>query len=196
LASYPEENDIILLDVMVAVPHPGVPDSVPPGVVSSYIFGLKPGDRVTVSGPYGNFFATNTDNEMIFVGGGVGMAPMRSHIFDQLKRLKSNRRISFWFGARNSRELLYREEFDQLQAEHDNFQWFTALSEPGPAEDWEGMTGYIHEALYDHYLKDHRAPEDCEYYVCGPPMMIKAVMNMLDSLGVDPDNIFYDDFGG
>jgi Na+-transporting NADH:ubiquinone oxidoreductase subunit F len=196
LASYPEENDIVMLDIRVAIPPPGAPDSVPPGIVSSYLFGLKPGDKVTVSGPYGDFFATDTENEMIFVGGGVGMAPMRSHIFDQLKRLKSNRRISFWFGARNSRELLYREEFDRLQAEHDNFQWFTALSEPDPAEDWEGMTGYIHEALYEHYLKDHPAPEDCEYYLCGPPMMIKAVMNMLDSLGVDPDNIFYDDFGG
>jgi Na+-transporting NADH:ubiquinone oxidoreductase subunit F len=196
LASYPEENDIVMLDVRVAVPPPGARDSVPPGIVSSYIFGLKKGDKVTVSGPYGNFYATDTGNEMVFVGGGVGMAPMRSHIFDQLKRLKSERKITFWFGARNARELLYREEFDRLQAEHDNFRWFAALSEPDPEGDWKGMTGFIHEALYEHYLKDHPAPEDCEYYLCGPPMMIRAVMNMLDSLGVDPDNIFYDDFGG
>jgi Na+-transporting NADH:ubiquinone oxidoreductase subunit F len=121
---------------------------------------------------------------------------MRSHIFDQLKRLKSKRKITFWFGARNAREILYREEFDRLQAEHDNFRWFAALSEPDPEGDWKGMTGFIHEALHEHYLKDHPAPEDCEYYLCGPPMMIRAVMNMLDSLGVDPDNIIYDDFGG
>ncbi len=196
LANYPDEKDIIMLDVRVAVPPPGAPDSVPPGIVSSYIFGLKPGDKLTLSGPYGNFFATDTGNEMVFVGGGVGMAPMRSHIFDQLKRLKSERKITFWFGARNSRELLYREEFERLQAEHDNFRWFVALSEPDPAEDWQGMRGFIHEALYEHYLKDHPAPEDCEYYLCGPPMMIGAVMNMLDSLGVDPENIFFDDFGG
>lgn len=196
MASYPEEKTFITLGVRVAIPPPGSPDTVPPGIVSSYIFSLKPGDKVTVSGPFGNFFATDTDNEMVFIGGGVGMAPMRSMIFDQLKRLKSKRKITFWYGARNSRELMYREHFDRLQEERGNFQCFFALSEPSPEEDWGGMTGFIHEALYEHYLKDHPAPEDCEYYLCGPPMMILAVRNMLDSLGVDPDNIFFDDFGG
>lgn len=196
LANYPAEKDIVMLDIRVAVPPPGAPDSVPPGVVSSWLFGLKPGDKAVVSGPFGQFFATDTDSEMVFVGGGVGMAPMRSHILDQLKRLKSKRKITFWYGARNGREILYRGEFDRLQAEHENFHWFVALSDPDPKEDWKGLTGFIHEALYEHYLKDHPAPEDCEYYLCGPPMMIRAVMNMLDSLGVDPDNIFYDDFGG
>jgi Na+-transporting NADH:ubiquinone oxidoreductase subunit F len=164
--------------------------------VSSYLFGLRSGDKVTVLGPYGHFFASGTDNEMVFVGGGVGMAPMRSHIFDQLKRLKSERKITFWYGARNRRELIYKEDFDRLQAEHDNFEWFVALSDPEPADNWQGMTGFIHEVLYEHYLKDHPAPEDCEYYLCGPPMMIRALRNMLDSLGVDPDNILFDDFGG
>jgi Na+-transporting NADH:ubiquinone oxidoreductase subunit F len=196
MANYPEEDRFVMLDVRIAIPPPGAPDSVPPGVVSSYLFGLRPGDRVTVLGPYGHFFATPSDREMVFVGGGVGMAPMRCHIFDQLKRLESGRRISFWYGARNRRELLYEADFDRLQAEHGNFEWFVALSDPGAMDDWRGPTGFIHEVLYRNYLKDHPAPEDCEYYVCGPPVMIRAVMNMLDSLGVDPDNIFFDDFGG
>ena len=196
MANYPEENGFVMLDVRIAIPPPGAPDTVPPGVVSSYIFGLRPGDNVTVSGPFGHFFAQDTDSEMIFVGGGVGMAPMRSHIFDQLKRLMSKRKITFWYGARNRRELMYREQFDRLQVEHDNFRWFVALSEPSPEDDWQGMTGFIHEVLYEHYLKDHPTPEDCEYYLCGPPMMIRAVRNMLDSLGVDPDDILFDDFGG
>lgn len=196
MANYPEENTEVMLDVRVAIPPPGSPDSVPPGVVSSYLFGLKPGDTLTVMGPYGHFFATDTDAEMVFVGGGVGMAPMRSHIFDQLKRLKSTRKISFWYGARNQRELLYKEDFEQLAEAHDNFLWFVALSDLEPEDDWPGMRGFIHEALYGHYLIDHAAPEECEYYLCGPPMMIIAVRSMLDSLGVDPDNIFLDDFGG
>ena len=133
---------------------------------------------------------------MVFVGGGAGMAPMRAHIFDQLIRLKSERKISFWYGARSRRELFYVEEFDRLQAEHDNFRWVVALSEPRPEDDWQGKTGFIHEVLFESYLKDHPAPEDCEYYLCGPPMMIEAVRNMLDNLGVDSDNILYDDFGG
>ncbi len=195
MASYPEENSFVMLDVRIAIPPPGAPDTVPPGVVSSYLFDLKPGDKVTVLGPYGHFFATQTDREMVFVGGGVGMAPMRSHILDQLKRLDSGRKISFWYGARNRRELLYKEDFDRLQAAHDNFAWFVALSDPEPGDNWRGPTGFIHEVLYRNYLKDHPAPEDCEYYLCGPPVMLRAVMNMLDSLGVDPDNIFFDDFG-
>jgi len=196
MANYPTENSLIVLDVRIAIPPPGAADHVPPGIVSSYIFGLKPGDEVTVSGPFGNFFATGSDREMIFIGGGVGMAPMRSHIFDQLLRLKSTRKIGFWYGARNVREILYREDFERLAAEHANFSWHVALSEPVPGDDWTGMTGFIHEALYEHYLKDHPMPEDCDYYLCGPPMMVTAVRNMLDSLGVDPDNIIFDDFGG
>jgi Na+-transporting NADH:ubiquinone oxidoreductase subunit F len=196
LANYPGESDVILLMIRVAIPPPGAPASIPPGVVSSYLFSRKPGDEVTVSGPFGNFFATDADSEMIFIGGGVGMAPMRSHILDQLKRLKSKRGISFWYGARNRGELFYSETFDQLQAEHENFRWVTVLSEPRPEDRWQGETGFIHEVLLESYLKDHPAPEDCEYYLCGPPMMVKAVRAMLDNLGVDPGNIFYDDFGG
>jgi Na+-transporting NADH:ubiquinone oxidoreductase subunit F len=196
MANYPDENDVIMLVVRIAIPPPGVPASVPPGVVSSYLFSLKPGDQVTVSGPFGHFFAAETANEMVFIGGGAGMAPMRSHIFDQLKRLKSKRRISFWYGARSRRELFYAEAFDRLQTEHDNFHWCVALSEPRPEDEWRGKTGFIHDVLYESYLKDHPAPEDCEYYLCGPPMMVRAARNMLDNLGVDPENISFDDFGG
>ena len=196
LANYPDENAIIQLDVRIAIPPPGSSDDLPPGIVSSYIFGLKAGDEVTVSGPFGNFFATDSDKEMIFIGGGVGMAPMRSHIFDQLLRLESKRKISFWYGARSLPEILYREDFDRLQAEHENFSCHMALSDPNPGDDWSGMTGFIHDALFENYLKDHPMPEECEYYLCGPPMMVTAVRNMLDSLGIDSDNIFFDDFGG
>jgi Na+-transporting NADH:ubiquinone oxidoreductase subunit F len=196
LASYPVENRLIMLVVRIAIPPPGAPESAPPGIVSSYLFSLKPGDEVTVAGPFGNFFARESESEMVFVGGGAGMAPMRSLIFDQLKRLKTGRRITFWYGARNTREILYQDHFDRLQAEHDNFDWFVALSDPRPEDEWRGPTGFIHEVLYEQHLKDHPAPEECEYFLCGPPMMIKAVRNMLDSLGVDPDNILFDDFGG
>jgi Na+-transporting NADH:ubiquinone oxidoreductase subunit F len=196
MARYPDEKTVIMLVVRIAIPPPGAPDSVPPGVVSSYIFSLAPGDKVRVSGPFGHFFAAETDKEMVFVGGGAGMAPMRSHVFDQLKRLNTKRKISFWYGARNRRELLYQQEFDRLQAEHDNFRWVAALSEPRPEDRWQGKTGFIHDVLYEYYLKDHPAPEDCEYYLCGPPMMITAVCKMLDNLGVDTDNIRFDDFGG
>jgi Na+-transporting NADH:ubiquinone oxidoreductase subunit F len=196
MANYADENDIIMLVVRIAVPPPGAPESVPPGVVSSYIFSLKAGDKVSVSGPFGHFFAADTKAEMVLVGGGAGMAPMRSHILDQLKRLKSKRKITFWYGARSRRELFFVEEFNRLQAECENFQWFAALSEPRTEDEWDGRTGFIHEVLYQGYLKDHPAPEDCEYYLCGPPMMVKALRNMLDNLGVDPDNILFDDFGG
>jgi len=196
MANHPGENTFIQLDVRIAIPPPGAEDDVPPGIVSSYIFGLKEGDEVTVSGPFGNFFAGDGDKEMIFIGGGVGMAPMRSHIFDQLLRKESDRKIGFWYGARNIREILYREDFERLAGEHQNFSWHVALSDPDPADGWTGMTGFIHEALYEHYLKDHPTPEDCEYFLCGPPMMVRAVRNLLDSLGVDSDNIHFDDFGG
>jgi len=196
MANYPEEKDIIMLNVRIATPPPGAPEHVPPGVMSSYIFSLKPGDKVTVSGPFGEFFAKDTDNEMVFVGGGAGMAPMRSHIFDQLRRLHSKRKISFWYGARSRREMFYVEDFDELQAENENFIWHTALSDPLPEDNWTGYTGFIHNVLFEKYLKSHPAPEDCEYYMCGPPMMNAAVINMLVELGVERDHIMLDDFGG
>jgi Na+-transporting NADH:ubiquinone oxidoreductase subunit F len=164
--------------------------------MSSFIFNLKPGDKVWISGPYGEFFAKDTDNEMVFIGGGAGMAPMRSHIFDQLIRKHSTRKMSFWYGARSLKEVFYQEEFDELAEKNDNFKWHLALSEPLPEDNWSGMTGFIHQVLQDEYLADHPAPEDCEYYLCGPPMMNTAVIKMLDSLGVPPENIMLDDFGG
>jgi Na+-transporting NADH:ubiquinone oxidoreductase subunit F len=196
MANYPLEKGIIRLNVRIATPPPGSDDKVPPGVMSSYIFGLKAGDEVTVSGPYGEFFARETDNEMVFIGGGAGMAPMRSHIFDQLKRRHSQRKMSFWYGARSLREAFYVEEFDELAAEHDNFTWHIALSEPLPEDNWTGYTGFIHQVLRDQYLAKHKAPEDCEYYLCGPPMMNSAVIKMLEDLGVTQDHILLDDFGG
>ena len=164
--------------------------------MSSYIFNLKPGDEVTISGPFGEFFAKDTDKEMVFIGGGAGMAPMRSHIFDQFRRLKTDRKVSFWYGARSKREAFYQEDFNEIEKENDNFEWHLALSEPLEEDNWEGYTGFIHQVLYDNYLKDHEAPEDCEYYLCGPPMMNKAVIDMLIDLGVEPENIALDDFGG
>ena len=195
MASYPEEKDIIMLNVRIATPPPQLQDKVPTGVMSSYIFNLKPGDKVMVSGPYGEFLARETDHEMIFIGGGAGMAPMRSHIFDQLKRLKSKRKISFWYGARSLREAFYRQEFDELAATHENFSWHLALSEPLPEDNWTGLTGFIHTVLYENYLRDHPAPEDCEYYLCGPPMMNAAINRLLEDLGVEKDNVLFDDFG-
>ncbi len=196
MASYPEEKGILILNVRIAMPPPGASAWVPPGIVSSYIFALKPGDAVTVSGPYGEFFARETDNEMVFIGGGAGMAPMRSLIFDQLRRLHSKRRITFCYGARSKRELFYSEDFDGLAAEFDNFEWHVALSEPQPEDNWTGHTGFIHQVIYDNYLKDHAAPEECEYYLCGPPLMIAAVQRMLEDLGVESENVMLDDFGG
>ena len=194
MANYPEERGIIMLNVRIASPPPG--KDFPPGQMSSFIFGLKPGDEVTISGPFGEFFARETENEMVFVGGGAGMAPMRSHIFDQLKRLGSSRKMSFWYGARSKREMFYVDHFDKLAAENDNFEWHVALSDPKEEDNWEGYTGFIHQVLHDNYLKDHPAPEDCEYYLCGPPMMNAAVIDMLENLGVERANIMLDDFGG
>ena len=194
MANYPEEKGIIMLNVRIASPPPRTPD-VPPGIMSSYIFDLKPGDEVTISGPYGEFFAKDTQAEMIFVGGGAGMAPMRSHIYDQFKRIHTDRKVSFWYGARSLREAFYVEDFDAIQADNDNFAWHLALSEPLDEDNWDGYTGFIHQVLYDNYLKDHPAPEDCEYYLCGPPMMNDAVQKMLEDLGVEPENIAFDDFG-
>ena len=196
MASYPLEKDVIKLNVRIATPPPGASDKIPPGILSSYIFNLKPGDKTIISGPFGEFFAKDTDNEMVFIGGGAGMAPMRSHIFDQLIRLNSRRKMSFWYGARSLRETFYVEDFDKLAAEHDNFTWNIALSEPLPEDNWEGYVGFIHKVLLDEYLANHPAPEDCEYYICGPPMMNSAVVAMLEDLGVTRDHIMLDDFGG
>ncbi|WP_404361192.1 NADH:ubiquinone reductase (Na(+)-transporting) subunit F [Methylotuvimicrobium sp. KM1] len=195
MASYPEEKEI-MLNVRIASPPPGAPENVPPGIMSSYIFNLKPGDKCIISGPYGEFYAQETDKEMVFIGGGAGMAPMRSHLFDQLRRLKSKRKITFWYGARSKREMFYVEDFDMLAAENDNFEWHVALSDPLPDDEWDGYTGFIHNVLYENYLKNHPAPEDCEYYMCGPPIMNSSVINMLLENGVEPESIFLDDFGG
>ena len=196
MASFPLEKTVVKLNVRIATPPPGADDSIPPGVMSSFIFNLKPGDHAIVSGPFGEFFAKETDNEMVFIGGGAGMAPMRAHIFDQLKRRHSKRKMSFWYGARSLKEMFYKEEFDELAQINDNFDWHLALSEPQPEDNWDGLTGFIHSVLYDEYLSKHPAPEDCEYYLCGPPMMNSAVIKMLDSLGVPKENILLDDFGG
>jgi len=195
MANYPEERGILKFNIRIATPPPRS-QGIPPGQMSSYVFGLKPGDRIRVYGPFGEFFARESDREMVFIGGGAGMAPMRSHIFDQLKRLKTKRKITFWYGARSLREMFYQDEYDALAAENDNFRWYVALSEPQPEDNWTGYTGFIHNVLYENYLQDHPAPEDCEYYMCGPPMMNAAVIKMLHSLGVEDDNIFLDDFGG
>jgi len=195
MANYPEEEGIIMLNVRIATPPPGRLH-LPAGKMSSFIFSLKPGDKVTISGPFGEFFAKETDNEMVFIGGGAGMAPMRSHIFDQLKRLNSKRKMSFWYGARSKREMFYEDDYNGLAADNDNFDWHVALSDPQPEDNWEGLTGFIHNVLHEEYLKDHEAPEDCEYYMCGPPMMNAAVIHMLKDLGVEDENIMLDDFGG
>jgi Na+-transporting NADH:ubiquinone oxidoreductase subunit F len=195
MANYPGESGIIMLNVRIATPPPRT-DGIPPGQGSSYIFALKPGDKVNIMGPFGDFFARETDNEMIFIGGGAGMAPMRSHIFDQLCRLNSKRKITFWYGARSKNEMFYVNDFNRLAHEHENFEWHVALSEPLPEDNWEGHTGFIHQVLYDVYLKNHPAPEDCEYYLCGPPMMSKAAIAALLDQGVEQENILYDDFGG
>jgi len=195
MANYPEEKGLIKFNIRVASPPPGRKD-IPPGKMSSWVFSLKPGDKVKVSGPFGEFFAKETDNEMVFIGGGAGMAPMRSHIFDQLKRLNSKRKISFWYGARSLRETFYVEEFNELARKHENFSWHLALSDPLPEDNWTGPTGFIHNVVYENYLKNHPAPEDCEFYMCGPPMMNASVIKMLKDLGVEDEHIMLDDFGG
>lgn len=194
MANYPDEKGIIKFNIRIASPPPGM--DVPPGVMSSWTFNLKPGDKVKVFGPFGEFFAKETQAEMVFVGGGAGMAPMRSHIFDQLLRIHTDRKITFWYGARSLKEMFYVDEFDALADKYDNFEWHVALSDPLPEDDWDGDTGFIHNVLYENYLKSHEAPEDCEFYMCGPPMMNKAVIDMLLDLGVEPENIALDDFGG
>jgi len=195
MANYPEEQGIVKFNIRCATPPPNNL-ALTPGQMSSWTFGLKPGDKVKVYGPFGEFFAKETKAEMVFIGGGAGMAPMRSLIFDQLRRVHSDRKISFWYGARSMREAFYVDEYDTLQAENENFDWHLALSDPLPEDNWDGLTGFIHQVLLDNYLKAHPAPEDCEYYMCGPPMMNSAVITMLLDLGVEPENIMLDDFGG
>ena len=195
MANYPEERGIIMLNVRVASPPPRASEGVPPGKMSSYLFSLKPGDEVLISGPFGEFFAKETGHEMMFIGGGAGMAPMRSHIFDQFQRLNTARKVSYWYGARSLREAFYGDDFDAIEKGHGNFEWHLALSDPLPEDNWTGHTGFIHQVVLENYLKTHPAPEDIEYYLCGPPMMLKACMDMLDGLGVEPENILYDDFG-
>lgn len=196
MANYPGEKGIIMLNVRIASPPPRAPEGTPPGKVSSYIFNLKPGDKVTISGPYGEFFIKDTKAEMVYIGGGAGMAPLRSHIFELFKRQATDRKVSYWYGGRSSRELFYVEHFREIEKEFPNFKFNIALSEPKPEDNWTGYVGFIHNVLLENYLKNHPAPEDIEYYICGPPMMNAAVFKMLDDLGVQPENIAYDDFGG
>jgi Na+-transporting NADH:ubiquinone oxidoreductase subunit F len=200
MANHPAEGNIIMLNIRIATPpwdrSKGTFMNVNPGVCSSYIFSRKPGDKVTISGPYGEFFIKDTSNEIVFVGGGAGMAPMRSHIFHLFRTEKTTRKVSFWYGARSLREIFYEEEFRAIEREFPNFNFHIALSEAKPEDNWKGLTGFIHQALYDNYLNKHEAPEDVEYYLCGPPMMNSAVTSMLDNLGVPEENIAFDDFGG
>ena len=195
MANYPGEKGIIMLNVRVASPPPRQPD-VPPGKMSSYIFNLKPGDKVTISGPYGEFFIKDSDAEMVYIGGGAGMAPLRSHIFELFRNLKTGRKVTYWYGGRSLRELFYIEHFRKIEEQFPNFKFNIALSEPLPEDNWTGYKGFIHQVLLDNYLGDHEAPEDIEYYICGPPMMNAAVFRMLDDLGVEPESIAFDDFGG
>lgn len=192
MANYPDEKGLIKFNIRIATPPPR--SNHPPGIMSSFVFNMKPGDKIKVFGPFGEFFAKETDNEMVFIGGGAGMAPMRSHIFDQLCRLHSKRKITFWYGARSKKEMFYVEDYDRLAAEHDNFVWHVALSEPQPEDNWTGYTGFIHNVVLEHHLKNHPAPEDCEYYMCGPPIMNASCIKMLKSLGVEDENIALDEF--
>jgi Na+-transporting NADH:ubiquinone oxidoreductase subunit F len=200
MANYPEEEGMIMLNVRIASPPwdraKNAWSEVPPGIMSSYIFDLKPGDEVVISGPFGEFYAKETESEMVFIGGGAGMAPMRSHIFDQFRRIKTDRKVSFWYGARSLREAFYIDHFDTIAEENENFEWHLALSEPLEEDNWDGYKGFIHQVVLDNYLSEHESPEDVEFYMCGPPMMNQAVIDMLEDLGVEPENIMLDDFGG
>lgn len=193
LANPPSETRRLMLTVRIDMPAPWISD-IPPGKGSTYIFNLKPEDRVTISGPYGDFFVKKTDREMCFVGGGAGMAPMRCHIFHQFYTLKTDRKTTFWYGARSKREMFYHEDFEKIESEFPNFNFHVALSDPKPEDHWKGLTGFIHSVLYENYLKDHKDPTEIEYYLCGPPLMIDSVLAMLDSLGVEPGMIHYDKF--
>lgn len=194
MANYPAESNVIILNVRIATPPPDLWQNAPPGVGSSYIFNLNPGDNIRVSGPYGTFFIKNSDREMVYIGGGAGMAPMRSHIFHLFRTLKTDRKVSFWYGARSRKEMFYDEEFQAIAREFPNFTYHVALSEPLAVDNWDGLTGFIHNVLYEHYLKDHEEPEEIEYYMCGPPVMVSSVDKMLYSLGVEQEMISYDEF--
>ena len=194
MANHPAEGNMIMLNIRIASPPPDNPN-VPPGIASSYTFNLKAGDKVTVSGPYGEFYIKDTNREMVYIGGGAGMAPLRSHIFHLLKTEKSKRKISFWYGARSVKEMFYDDEFKALAEEFDNFTYQVALSDPLPEDNWDGPTGFIHQDAHDMHLENHEDPTECEYYLCGPPMMISAVQKMLWDLGVEEEMIDYDDFG-
>lgn len=199
MANHPAEGDIIMLNIRIAPPpfdrQKGAYMDVNPGVCSSYVFDQKPGDKVTISGPYGEFFIKPTDREMVYIGGGAGMAPLRSHLFHLFHTLKTDRKVSYWYGGRSKAELFYTEEFDAIAEEFPNFSYHIALSDALPEDNWDGMTGYIHQAVLDNYLKEHPEPEEVEYYLCGPPLMLQAVQTMLDELGVPEENIAFDDFG-
>lgn len=195
MANYPGEKGIIKLNIRIATPPPGQA-AIPPGQVSSYVFNLQPGDDVTISGPFGEFFMDDSDSEIVLIGGGAGMAPMRSHIFDLYKGKDTKRKVSFWYGGRSMKEVFYTEDFEEIERSHDNFNFHLALSDPLPEDNWSGHSGFIHQVLLDQYLNEHPAPEDINYYICGPPMMNQAIFKMLDNLGVEADNIHFDDFGG
>ena len=192
MASYPAEQGIIMLNIRIALPPPG--QQVPPGVVSSWLFSLKPGDSVDVVGPFGDFYVDPGDGEAVFIGGGAGMAPLRAQILDLLETQQSKRKISFWYGARSRRELFYDDVFERLQREHANFSWHPVLSQALPADAWEGYIGYVHQVSLDNYLMRHNSPESCDYYLCGPPLMVQSTLEMLDELGASSEKIHYDDF--
>ena len=195
MANHPAEGNRMMLNVRIATPPPKLWNDVPPGLASSYIFNLKKGDKVTISGPFGEFFIKETKREMVYIGGGAGMAPMRSHLFHLFQSLKTGRKVSFWYGARSLREMFYDEEFKDIQKRFLNFNYNVALSEPLPEDNWQGPTGFIHQVLHDNYLKDHEDPTEVEFYMCGPPPMIAACENMLYDLGVEEEMIVYDSFG-
>ena len=198
MANHPAEGDIIMLNIRIATPPPdrekGGWEDVPPGLASSYVFSRKPGDMVTISGPFGEFFIQETDREMVYIGGGAGMAPLRSHLYHLFHTLKTGRKVSYWYGARNPNEVFYEDHFRKIEEEFPNFTFHIAMSEPRPEDNWDGYVGFIHQVVYDHYLKDHPAPEDVEYYLCGPPLMLGAALGMLDDLGIEEEMIRFDEF--
>ncbi len=194
MANHPAEGNIVMLNVRIAHPPPQQWDA-PPGIASSYIFNLKPGDKVTISGPYGEFFIKDTEREMVYVGGGAGMAPLRSHLFHLFHTLKTGRKVSYWYGARSRREMFYDDHFKAIEDKFPNFSYHVALSDPMESDNWTGFTGFIHQVVLDNYLSKHEDPTEIEYYMCGPPMMNKAVTGMLHNLGVEEEMIDFDDFG-
>ena len=198
MANHPAEGNIIMLNIRIATPPPdrekGGWMDVPPGIASSYVFSRKPGDKVTISGPFGEFFIQETDREMVYIGGGAGMAPLRSHLYHLFHTLKTGRKVSYWYGARNPNEVFYEDHFHKIEEEFPNFTFHIAMSEPRPEDNWDGYVGFIHQVVYENYLKDHPAPEDVEYYMCGPPLMLQAVLAMLDDMGIEEEMIRFDEF--